>query len=292
LQYVKEMLQSSIMLGIGAHSSEEFTYLESLRPFTSDYQPNDELLARLGAVSLVIVDGVTSAGKGTHLDKLFGHNDELGVGALHRVMSFTTRPPRPSEISGPDQYEAHLDIKWEWVRDFLARGLRERKFVQAISHPTGDIYGSRAEVYHPRPVTNIAEFTATECERLVNEGIFPEARAICVVPYAGPSWLKQWIKRDAPKGGEPKDFGKRIEESRGSLYAGLHSTEHETVFVTNAYGEDTDIPPAYESMAAVLRGDYDPDLAAASQERAEKMLTYIGRIIAGEVELPWQMTTA
>jgi len=274
---------------LGVYSPEELAYLESLQPLTRDYQPSDEVLAHLGAVSLVIVDGVTSAGKGTHLDKLFQHNDELGVGALHRVMSFTTRPPRPSEIIGPDQYEAHLDVRWPWVRDFLTTGLRERRFVQAISHPSGDIYGSRAHAYLPRPATSVAEFTAAECERLVEEGVFPEARAICIVPYAGPSWLQRWVERDAPNGGEPKDFGKRLVESHGSLETGLHSTAHETVFVTNAYGEDPGIPPAFESMAAVLRGDYDPNLAAASQDRAEKMFTYISKVMAGEIELPWQL---
>lgn len=263
-------------------TADDLAFLESLRPLTRDYQPNTRVLGQIANHDLVIADGVSSAGKGTHLDLLFRHASDLGLQGLHRMLSFTTRPPRPSELKGKDPYEAHLNVGDMNVRKELFAILRRRGLVQAISHPSGDIYGSRIKAYEGPPSRNIAEFTAAEAKRLKEEGIFPRLdQVVCIVPVNGETWLRRWFGRD---GNSPKGYDKRLLESYESLEMGLNSDSHETVFVTNAYDEDEEIPAAYLSMASILRGDYDADMAAASRERAQEMHAFIGGLLTDSVE--------
>lgn len=265
-------------------SAEDLAFLDTLRQFTEDYQPSAEVLGRIANHNLVIADGVSSAGKGTHLDLLFQHANDLGLRNLHRVLSFTTRPPRTCELEGKDPYEAHLNVGDPVVSRELFAILMRRGLVQAISHPSGDIYGTRIKAYAGPPARNIAEFTASEAKRLKVEGIFPGLeRVVCIVPVNGETWLRRWFTRD---GNNPDKYDKRLLESYESLEIGLNAVSHETVFVTNAYGEDEEIPAAYLSMAAILRGDYDADMAAASRERAHEMHAFIGGLLTDHVEFP------
>lgn len=267
-------------------SKDDIAFLDRLRPLTEDYQPNARVLGQIANHDLVIADGVSSAGKGTHLDLLFEHAHDLGLEGLHRVRSFTTRPPRPSELDGKDPYEAHLNVSDPSIRRELFAILRRRGLVQAISHPSGDIYGTRVKAYAGPPSRNIAEFTAAEAKRLKAEGIFPRLdRVVCIVPVNGETWLRRWFARD---GNSPDKYDKRLLESFESLEIGLNTGSHETVFVTNAYGEDENIPAAYLSMAAVLRGDYDSNMASASRDRAHEMHAFIGGLLTDyfDIEFP------
>jgi guanylate kinase len=269
-------------------SEDDLVFLDSLRQFTEDYQPSTRVLGKIASHNLVIADGVSSAGKGTHLDFLFQHAHDLGLKELHRVLSFTTRPPRPSELEGKDPYEAHLNVGDPLIRKELLAILKRRGLVQAISHPSGDIYGTRVKAYTGPPSRNIAEFTAAEAKRLKEEGIFPGLeQVVCIVPVNGETWLRRWFARD---GNEPDKYDKRLMESFESLEIGLNAVSHETVFVTNAYGENEEIPAAYLSMAAVLRGDYDTNLAAASRERAQEMHAFIGSLLTDFVDIPGNIT--
>lgn len=264
-------------------SKDDIAFLDRLRPFTEDYQPNARVLGQIANHNLVIADGVSSAGKGTHLDLLFEHAHDLGLEGLHRVLSFTTRPPRPSELDGKDPYEAHLNVSDPNVRRELFAILQRQGLVQAISHPSGDIYGTRVKAYTGLPSRNIAEFTAAEAKRLKEEGIFPRLdRVVCIVPATGETWLRRWFARD---GNSPDKYDKRLLESFESLEIGLNTGSHETVFVTNAYGEDENIPAAYLSMAAVLRGDYDSNMASASRDRALKMHAFIAGLLTDYVDI-------
>jgi guanylate kinase len=267
-----------------SQSADDLAFLDSLRVFTEDYQPNKEVLGHIASHHLVIADGVSSAGKGTHLDLLFKYAHDLGLEQLHRVLAFTTRPPRPSELAGKDPYEAHLNVGDPTIREELFAILQRQGLVQAISHPSGDIYGTRLSAYAEHPARNIAEFTAAEAKRLKVEGVFPGLeQVVCIVPVNSETWLRRWFARD---GNNPDKYDKRLIESYESLEIGLNAVSHETVFVTNAYGEDEAIPAAYLSMAAVLRGDYDPDMATASRERAQEMHAFIGGLLVDHVEYP------
>lgn len=269
-------------------------YLRFVGPYAEGYEPGEATLERLQDVDLSILVGPAGAGKGVHLEKLLAHANALGLEGLKRVLSRTTRPIRPSELTGAKQYEEYANIN-DWVtRSRIATKLKQRGPVQVIRHPTGELYWTEESAFTHRPHKNVWEATALESRRLARAAIFPHMDTVMsIVPVTGKDWFDNWRGRD---GENPPGFVDRLKEAHQSFGLALNDPvlKEKTVFVVNNYGpidgvsleynpnavfdveDPSDIPPAFVAMAAILDGRYTDDHAEAAHGIAENLYAFTG----------------
>lgn len=92
---------------------------ESLTASLQNYRPSDEAIQQFATSNFGIIAGATGAGKDTLRNELI----ESQGGLYQPVLSTTTRPPRELETEGVDYHFKSLE--------FIEKGLRERRFLQA-----------------------------------------------------------------------------------------------------------------------------------------------------------------
>lgn len=110
---------------------------EQLSSLLDNYQPSDETVALLHSVSIVLIAGISAAGKNTIINKL------LESGKYHFVISHVTRPLRTNNgVMETDGVQYHFISKSQAIEL-----LQKREFVEAKWVHNQDVYGTSVEEF-------------------------------------------------------------------------------------------------------------------------------------------------
>lgn len=162
--------------------------MEYLKQLVDTYQPNEETVALVQRSRLVLLAGISGAGKDTVKRALVDSNL-----LFHDIVSHTTRQPRRNnnklEVDGVDYHfidqQAALSM------------LEQRTFVEA-KFVHGTVYGtSAAEIQHACDAQRVA-ITDIDVQGVAEfKKIAPDSISIFIVPPAYDVWLERLKSRYA-----------------------------------------------------------------------------------------------
>jgi len=204
------------------------------------YKPSDETVKLVRNTPIVLLVGVSGAGKDTIKRKL------LETGDYHEFVSHTTRLPRENHgVMEQDGVEYHF-VSLEESKRMLENG----EYIEAKIY--GDkVYGtSVAELQQASSDGKIAlndiEVQGVAEYRAISEGV----KAMFIVPPTYEEWRRRLLYRYGENGADPEDLKKRtqiaIEELEHALKVDyyhfiINDTLDRAVFVIDeiAHGKDT-----------------------------------------------------
>ncbi len=169
-----------------------------LRALTNNYKPGPETVEALRDITLIALVGPTAAGK-TTLIKYLIDNDP----SIHRVVSDTSRPPRPDETQGVD---FNFRTKEEMLTD-IQKGV----YVQAVYSFSESFYGTRADSYGKSGSAVIA--IRASVVPIFRSLPFKGVKVVCVVPPDFESWQQRMQSHHFKQ----VDIAERMREAKESL---------------------------------------------------------------------------
>src|SRR5258706_2233037 len=138
-------------------------FIKILPDLVRQYQALPEVLDQISSVDLLMIIGATGVGKTSIIKRL----------GIPFVPTDTTRPIRPEEIDGSDYF---FRTNYEQV----VSEIKNRQFVQVAIGPTGDFYGTRANVY---PHVGMAVYAVVaDVVPIFRTLGFNETTSACVTP--------------------------------------------------------------------------------------------------------------
>lgn len=246
-------LQKVVIVCLPMRTREHTDFLQTIRPLTETYTPNDDVLRYTKQLTVAAIIGPTGVGKNTVMD----------LSNVPLVTAITSREPRPVDTI----YRRFLNFDNPADRKETAHKLLTRSYVQASSHPaTHELYATET-VDFPRGIS-LMDMTAYEYERLRTSGIFGRLFGICLVADDFSSWQSRWRTRGI---GELSEYRKRMVEGSSSLTYCLQSPD--MAFVLNP---NDDAQTAAETIRLLTEGqELDPAQQEAGRQAAELMLAGI-----------------
>lgn len=185
--------------------------MEELQTLVDTYQISPEAVALVRHTPIVLLVGVSGAGKDTIKHRL------LETGEYHHIVSHTTRAPRENAgIMEQDGIDYHFITK-ETALDML----RNRQFVEAKKY--GDnIYGtSIAEIQRAHDEGKIA-ITDLEVQGVAEyKAISDTVIAEFILPPNYEEWQRRLHARYGSKGADPADIAKRMRTAIAELEEAL-----------------------------------------------------------------------
>ncbi len=194
-------------------------YIDDFRKVLSDYKPIGEAIDTLSSIELVILLGVSGAGRNTIINHL------VATGRYHFIISDTTRPPkiRDGELE-KDGVQYYFRTEDEILSD-----LREGKFLEA-------------EIIHNQQVSGIS---IRELERARQSGKIPinevdiagtanilkskpDTKMFFVVPPSYEEWMRRLTAREVMT---QEELHNRMDTAIRVLETGLFG--HHFYFVLN-----------------------------------------------------------
>ena len=173
---------------------------------------------RLGRITLMAVIGPTASGKTTLINRLM----ERKPGDFHKIVGYTSRPPRSGEIDGVDYHFAE--------KEQMSEMLNNGEFLQLETLPSGDIYGTTFESYlSSKP--NIFTVAAQAMPNFREYGFY-SVKPVFVVPDG----LSEWNRRILAQGITSAQLPKRLEEAKESFEFAL--SDGLTKFILNDFIDD------------------------------------------------------
>ena len=212
--------------------------MHDLENLIANYHPSSETKRRLADSPLVLIIGISGAGKDAIIDGL------VKTGEYYECVSFTTRPPRLNDgVLEVDGQEYHF-INQEQAKLML----RGQQFIEAkLVH--GTVYGSAlTEIIKAReagkiPVNNVDVQGASEYLKLSSN-----VRAIFILP---PSF-EIWHNRLQNRYSSPEEFNlawpKRRDSAIHELEFALNNNQY--IWVVN-----DDLAQAVKDCQAIVVGE-------------------------------------
>jgi guanylate kinase len=221
---------------------------------STDYRPNEAVLAALRNVALVAVVGPSGSGK-TTLVNLATKQDS----SLHVVVSDVSRKPRSEERDGVDYF-------FRDKADILA-AMERREYVQVAPSNSGDIYATHIENYATDGRTTLLTVWADAVPgfRLLP---FKSMRTLFVVPAS----YEAWQAHLGLHGFNPELHAKRLAEAERSLNFALQDPAIELIV-------NDDLTHATADFVAVIHRAADapmPDQTVA-RKLVQQLLTELLR---------------
>ena len=171
------------------------------------------------------------------------------------VIITTSRTPRAGERPDKDMY-------FRSKADMTA-GIRERRFVQVLMHPSGDIYATAADAYPTDGETALMPVLAA---------IVPVFRALPFkrfrLVYVLPPDFGTWMERIKVHGFTPEQRAGRLEEAKVSLALALE--EPDTLFLVSETEKE-----AATDLRNLLDGAHDAVVQAGLRDHAACLLAQI-----------------
>lgn len=166
------------------------------------YQPSDEAVAILAEVPILLLVGISGAGKDTIKKQL------LATGEYHKIVTHTTRAPRENDgVMEQNGVEYHFIDKATSLHM-----LEEKKYIEANRYGS-NIYG-----------TSVAEFAQTRDEHKIAvadidvngvanfQRLAPEStRPVFLTPPSYAVWRERWMSRYNGTKYSPEDYASRLE---------------------------------------------------------------------------------
>lgn len=235
--------------------------MEDIDTILAGYQPSQAAMQVVRATPLVLLVGISGAGKDTIKKAL------LATGDYYDFVSFTTRQLRENhgvmEVDGVDYHYVTL----QHMQELLQNG----EMIEA-KHYSGNVYGTgirdlqRAQeagkiAVNDIEVQGVAEYKAMS----------PEVKAVFLLPPSFDEWHKRLTARYGKDGIQPEDLALRMktaaDELRTVIEAGYYA------FVVN-----DDIERTTEYVTKIARGYEDEGEAARGKQVAEQLLKHFASI--------------
>ena len=216
--------------------------LAEITELTKNYRPSAETATMVANTPIVLLVGVTGAGKDTVKRFL------LETGEYHHIISHTTRPPRENggvmEQDGKDYHFIDLEAS--------KRMLEAGEYVEAkMVH--GTVYGtSVAEVKAAADTGKIA-ITDVDVQGVAEyKAISGNVIAVFLMPPNYTEWQRRLHARYGSRGVDPKDMRVRMESAIKELEVALSADYYH--FVVN---EHVDLTAAIVDKIAHNRDEFN-----------------------------------
>lgn len=185
----------------------------------AEYQPSQEVTQLVRTTPLVLMVGVSGAGKDTIKRAL------LQTGRFHEFVSYTTRPPRMNHgVAEQDGVDYHFVSK-EKMLDLLRAG----QMIEAKQY-SGNVYGTGiADLLHSKESGKIAindiEVNGVREYKKISQSI----HAIFILPPSYEEWMSRLKKRYSGNMSDKDNIEARLHTSQFELEDALASGYYEFV---------------------------------------------------------------
>lgn len=216
---------------------------EALAKAVTTYEPNAQVVSKLGDIKMVATIGPSASGKTTVSKKLAKMDKNV-----HFILGETSRLPRPGEVQG-------IDYLFRPRQDIL-EDLNNGELVDVIVGPNDDLYSTRISSFEPSALNVMALIPlGIKKFRMLPLAFFSAA---FIVPESYELW-QEWLSTQADASGWGADKKKqRLEEGLESYKFAL--ADPAVKFVLN-----DDPARAAERLAQVGQGQTPDDEAEARQ---------------------------
>lgn len=234
----------------------------SLASLIHHYQPSKETIHLVDATPLLLVVGVTGAGKDTIISALKERAD------FHRIISHTTRPPRQNF----GIMEVH-DEHYHFISHDEAESMvKAHEFVE-VKYVHGNVYGTSVAEF--QKIVDKQQIAMTDIDiQGVKEylAIKPDTHAIFLLPPSAREWEQRLIKRYGDLNKQKGEITKRLITARYELNDAMR--DERFVVVVNDELERT-----IQRVLGVAKKEVD-HTSDMAQSIADELLVYIEQMIS------------
>jgi guanylate kinase len=215
---------------------EDSAQAAGLKQKLQDYKPSAATIELVQNTPILLLVGVSGAGKGSIKQKL------LDIGKYHHIVSHTTRPPR--ENDGVMEQEGR-DYHFINLAD-AEKMLDDGAFVEAKMY-SGNVYGTsaieiqRAHDEHKIALTDIEVQGVAEYETITDS-----VQALFVLPPSYEVW-QQRLKSRYEDDIDPEDIRRRMQTAKTELHEALQKDYFRFVINDN-------LDQAVEAADAIAHG--------------------------------------
>lgn len=230
----------------------------NLDDLLKNYHPNEKIIEAVKTTPLVLLVGISGAGKGTIRERLFAS------GEYTNFVSHTTRSPRENNgIMEQDGVEYHF-VSIDKAIDMVKNG----EFIE-VKHYSGNIYGTTvAELLKAKQSGRIA-LNDVEIQGIGEYlALSDSVKAIFIVPPSYEVWMERLLKRYEGHIDED-DFKKRLATAKNELETTLSNKK--CSFIIN-----DDLDTAVQDVENIVKhGSHDD---SAARKVAAEILDKINRV--------------
>jgi guanylate kinase len=238
--------------------------LERITNELESYHPSDATMKLVQETPIVLLVGISGAGKDTIKQKL------LDSGKYHHVVSHTTRMPRVNHgVAELDGVEYHF-ISLAEAHKMLQAG----EYVEAKMY-SGNVYGTSAEEVKKAHEDEKIAITDVEVQGVAEyKAISSNVIAVFVLPPDYNTWRTRIIKRYGGEGVEPADLLGRMQTAVKELEDALAKDYYH--FVVN-----DDLDRAVKAIDAIAHNrDQFTEKDVKVREQGQALLTSIRENLA------------
>jgi guanylate kinase len=217
------------------------------------YTPSEQALAVLCQTPILVLVGVSGAGKDSVKDRLLA---EYGQD-YHHIISHITRPPRPNHgVMEEDGVDYHF-IDFQTAKKMID----ERAYIETDLY-AGHIYGTslnEIQLVHDQGKIGITDITIEGADNYVR--LTPTVKPVFLFPPSYDEWQRRWRKRYGESHGNyAADLRKRFETAVQELehvlevdhfYLVVNDDLDETVDLVNRIGHGETVDRHYPKAVAV-----------------------------------------
>ena len=201
------------------HTSQDI--LDRITRELAEYQPSETTVELVQKTPIVLLVGITGAGKDTVKHKL------LESGEYHHIVSHTTRMPRANKgVAEQDGVDYHFVSLEEAHRMASAGEFVEAKFVH------GTVYGTSVEEIRKAQADEKIALTDVDVQGVAEyKQISENVIAIFLLPPDYETWQQRFIARYGAEGVEKGEAERRMQSAVRELEHALHTDYYH--FVVN-----------------------------------------------------------
>lgn len=232
---------------------------DKLSQLISAYTPSPEAIAVVQRTPLLLLVGITGAGKDTISSRL------EAMGGFHRIVSHTTRPPRENfgvmEVDGHHYHFITLDD--------AGRMLERHEFVEA-KYVHGKVYGTSVSEFAKIAADNAVAMTDLDIQGVKEYlAIKPDTHAVFLLPPSASEWERRLTARYGDLSQHMDEVAVRFRTAQRELRDVLQDDRF--VIIVN-----DDLEQTIDRVVGVATGrvDHTSDMAHGI---AEELLAYIDR---------------
>lgn len=213
---------------------------ETLKKLIASYRPSQAAIDLVGRAKLLLLVGISGAGKDTLKQRL------LELPDFYNFVSYTTRPPRTNHGVLEEDGVAYNFISKQTALGMLERG----EYIEAKDY-AANIYGTsieglRLSVESGKVAVNDVEVQGVDEYKRISNGV----KAVFVLPPSYEEWQRRWTKRYEGGLADPKDIQLRHATAKDELRLAIEKGYYE--FVIN-----DDLEHAVERVRALANGSHD-----------------------------------
>ena len=231
---------------------------ETLKSLVASYRPSQEAINLVGRANLLLLVGISGAGKDTLKQKL------LELDSFYNFVSYTTRAPRTNHGVLEQDGEAYNFISKQTALTMLQRG----DYIEAKDY-AANIYGTsieglRLSIESGKVAVNDVEVQGVDEYKRISDTV----KAVFVLPPSYEEWQRRWALRYHDGSADSKDIELRHATAKDELRLAIEKGYYE--FVIN-----DDLEDAIERVKSLANGERDE---AEHQRGLECATTLLNRI--------------